>query len=110
MSRWSDLPTALRHLRTAQALDPTSLKIATTLSNAVDRKRLTLELDGRYWEDNEGRTYEQVQLEAYGFVLDSLRLNGLGDYNHWNTDNVGDENGLRLGLGGLWYMDRSAPP
>ena len=101
-----DLPTALRHLRTAQALDPTSDKIATSISNAVDRKRLTLEVDGRYWEDNEGRTYEQGKLEPYGFVLDALRLNGMADYNHWNTDGVGDESGTRLGVGGRVYLDR----
>ena len=72
----------------------------------MDRKRLTLELDGRYWEDNEGRTYDQVKLEAHRFVLDALRLNGRADYNHWDTDNVGDENGLRLGVGALWYLAR----
>jgi tetratricopeptide (TPR) repeat protein len=101
-----DLPTALRHLRTALELDPTSLKVAETLENAVNRKRISPTLSGRTWEDNEGRSFEQISLDGNGFIGDSFRLGALANLNRWETEGTGSERGLRLGLNGLWYLHR----
>lgn len=99
-----DLPVALDQLKKAKKLDPESPKVERALENAVDRKRLTLELGGRYWEDNENRSYEQYSAQADGFVRDYLRLGGLADYNRWNTAGTGDERGLRLGVDARWNL------
>lgn len=98
-----DLPMALRQLRKAQELDPASPKVAQALENAVNRKRTALGLDSRHWEDNEGRSYEQFQARADGFVRDYFKLDGLADFNRWNTDGLGEERGLRLGVGARWH-------
>ena len=99
-----DLPVALAQLRKAQELDPASPKVERALANAADRKRLTLELDGRYWGDNEDRSYEQDSAQAGGFVRDYLRLGGLADYNRWKTDGLGDERGTRIGADARWHL------
>ena len=99
-----DLPTAIRKLEQAKELDPASPKVAETLDNAVNKERPLLQLDGTYWEDNEGRSYEQLHAEADGFVRQYLRLGGLADYNRWQADGLGDERGTRIGVSGLWYL------
>jgi len=99
-----DEPTALRHLRAARELDPDSIKVAETLENAINRKRIAPKLNGRYWNDNEGRTFEQYTLEGDGFIGDSFRLGALANVNRWETEAVGSERGLRLGVDLLWYL------
>ena len=99
-----DLPVALQQLRKARELDPASPKIKETLENAVNRKRVAPELDGAYWKDNEGRSFELLQIQANGFVRDYLRLGGLADFNRWNTDGLGEEQALRLGAGARWHL------
>ena len=99
-----DLPVALAQLRRAQELDPASPKVARALENAMDRKRLAIELGGRSWEDNEGRSYEQVSAEARGHVLDGLRLGGFANANRWKTEGLGDERGTRIGADARGYL------
>ena len=99
-----DVPTALRELKKAQKLNPASPKVAETLANAEERKRPRLHLGGRYWEDNEDRSYGQFRAGADGFVRDYLRLGGFADYNRWQTDGLGDERGTRLGVDALWFV------
>lgn len=121
-----DQPVALRQLRTARELDPSSAKVAETLKNAENRKRVDLTLGGRYWEDNEGRSFEQGFVQADGYARDYLQLGGFANYNRWRTDSpnatntaegpllpaatnspaVGpvEERGLRLGVDALWYL------
>ena len=74
------------------------------LANAVDRKRLTLEVGGRYWEDNEDRSYEQYSAQGGGYVQDYLRLGGFADANRWQTDGLGDERGTRIGAEARWHL------
>ena len=99
-----DLPVALRQLKQAKELDPGSPKVDQALENAVDRKRMSLELGGRYWQDNEDRSYEQYSAQAGGYVKDYLRLGGLADYNRWKTDGLGDERGTRFGAEARWHL------
>ena len=99
-----DLPVALDQLRQARKLDPGSDKTERALADAVDRKRLTLEVGGRYWEDNEDRSYEQFSAQGGGFVKDYLRLGGFADANRWNTDGLGDERGTRIGAEARWHL------
>jgi len=99
-----DLPVALDQLRLAQELDPESEKTETALANARDRKRLTLEIGARYWEDNEDRSYEQYSAQGGGYVLDYLRLGGFADANRWQTDGLGDERGTRIGAEARWHL------
>lgn len=99
-----DLPMALQQLKKAKELNPSSPKVEAALDKAVDRKRTLLELDGGYWEDNEGRSFDQIQAQADGFVRDFFKLGGLANFNRWNTDGLGDERGTRLGVSALWYL------
>ena len=99
-----DLPVALARLEKARELDPASPKTERALENAADRKRLTLELGGRYWEDNEDRSYEQLSAQGGGFVRNYLRLGGFADVNRWNTDGLGDERGTRFGAEARWHL------
>ena len=99
-----DLPVALDQLRQARELDPDSPKVEQALANAVDRKRLTLEVGGRYWEDNEDRSYEQYSAQGGGYVQDYLRLGGFADANRWQTDGLGDERGTRIGAEARWHL------
>jgi len=99
-----DLPTALRCLRAAQTLNPTSDKIAQTLENALNRKRIDPGAGYRYWEDNEDRSYQQFYAQAHGFVRDYLQLGALIDHNRWKTEGLGEEQGLRLGLSTRWFL------
>ncbi|MGD9611634.1 MAG: tetratricopeptide repeat protein [Kiritimatiellia bacterium] len=99
-----DLPVALDQLRQARELDPESPKVERALANAVDRKRLTLEVGGRYWEDNEDRSYEQFSAQGGGYVQDYLRLGGFADANRWQTDGLGDERGTRVGAEARWHL------
>lgn len=99
-----DLPVAIARLEKARELDPASPKTERALENAADRKRLTLELGGRYWKDNEDRSYEQFSAQGGGFVRNYLRLGAFADANRWNTDGLGDERGMRLGAEARWHL------
>lgn len=99
-----DLPVAIARLEKARELDPASPKTERALENAADRKRLTLELGGRYWEDNEDRSYEQLSAQGGGFVKDYLHLGAFADANRWQTDGLGDERGTRLGAEARWHL------
>ena len=99
-----DLPTAIRQLEQARKLDPDAPKVAETLANANERERPRLQLAGSYWEDNEGRSFEQLGAEADGFVRRHLRLDAFGDVDRWQADGLGDERGTRIGVGGLGYL------
>lgn len=92
-----DLPVAIDQLRKAKELDPDSPKVERALENAIDRKRLAIDLGGRFWEDNEDRSYERFSAETRRYVLDGLRLGGFADANRWNTAGLGDERGTRIG-------------
>lgn len=99
-----DVPVALDQLRQARELAPDDPKVARALTDAGDRKRLTLELGGRYWEDNENRSYEQFSLQGGGYVRDYLRLGGFADANRWKTAGLGDERGTRVGAEARWHL------
>ncbi len=99
-----DVPIALDQLRQARELAPDDPKVARALTDAGDRKRLTLEVGGRYWEDNENRSYEQYSAQAGGYIRDYLRLGGFADANRWKTDGLGDERGTRIGAEARWHL------
>lgn len=100
-----DLPVALRKSREAVKLaprdDPRPAKLQ---EKALDMRRPTASLSGTAWQDNEDRSYWEGGVAAEGPVRDWLRWNAGMSRHHWETTNVGTEEGSRADLGFLAYV------
>ncbi len=102
-----DLPTSLRKLREAAQLDPASERTRVALERAEEMKKPEARAFAHGWKDNEDRAYFQWGGDANVFVVDRIRLGAFGDYNRWERDDLGNEEGHRGGVQGLFYVDRA---
>ncbi|HSH42740.1 MAG TPA: hypothetical protein VK973_11515, partial [Arenicellales bacterium] len=102
--REGDLASALERLRAASRLDPGNARIDAALEAAEWRRRPQLELDLSAWDDSDDRSFDRQGASVGGHLTDHLRLELFADNNRWQRDGTGEEEGLRLGLGGRWYF------
>jgi tetratricopeptide (TPR) repeat protein len=99
-----DLPTALEKLRKTQELDLKSERVNKALERAEERKRPFLNLDVETLRDSDKREYFAWGGNAHLHVSDRLSFEVFADDIEWSREEKGEEKGVRIGGGLLWYF------
>lgn len=102
--RQGDIPTALSHLRQARTLNPADERVDAAIERAENQRRPQAHAFLRGWEDNEDRSLTQYGITGDLFLGERVRLGATLDRNHWDTEELGSETGLRGGLRGRIFL------
>lgn len=102
--RASDAARSERRLMAALGLDTNDMRVVESLHDLRPHHDGHAQLQAGYTEDREDRRTAQQGAAAFAQISQTVRLEGLAEFQRWKKTGEGQEDGLRTGAGARWYL------
>lgn len=93
-----------RRLMAALGMGTNDMRVVETLHELRPHQEGRVQLQTSYTEDREDRRTARQGAEAFAQMAQTVRLDGLAEFQRWKKTGEGQEDGLRTGAGVRWYL------